>query len=142
MNIDCAALSVELLSGAILLIVSLTSVYFHNRVTRWGDKKREKILFELSVLRGKAIEIRNHGEKAELHGDELNKWLTSGTEVEQALVDKASEITKYEGKQLEWLDRVPGIPYSHIKNSDQIKKIWNLSGIILKTEMLLNKYRF
>jgi len=142
MDINWIKVSEGAYSGLITLIVSFFTVFFHSRLTRWGNRRRESILFDLAVPRGSGVELRNFGERAQLSPAEFEDWSAKVDAIERAIIDKAAELSKVEGKRLEYLDRVQPLSYPHIGSSAQVGKLQNLSGILLKSDMLLSKYRF
>jgi hypothetical protein len=114
MPIDWIKDSELALGGVITLSVSFISIFLHNRITKYGIKKRDDILFELAVLRGEGVKIRNEGEKGELPPEVLEGWLDRATVLEQAILDKAKQLSKVESKRLQYLGRVQAIQYNNI----------------------------
>ena len=142
MNINWVKVSEEVLSGGITLLVSFSTLLMHNWITARRDKRREGILFELATMRGKGVELRNYGERHELVGSDLSGWIVQVRQLESAMIAKASEVSGVEGKRLQYLDRVPALAYPDIANPDQLTALQNLSGLLVRSDTILAKYRF
>jgi hypothetical protein len=142
----------QLISGTITLLVSLIVAFItlskrekyqrdrDDRARRREGRRRrafQKKLAALGEARGAAVLVRNEGERATLTGADLTRWLRSMREAENALIDRASKVSKAAGSLVDWQDRVPGLPYAHIQDAGQRRALRNLSGAIIKAEMVI-----
>lgn len=106
---------------------------------RWKPKKAK--LLELAVRRAEAIVIRNEGEKRNLRGSELEGWVKRAKAAEQAMVEKATEVDGLDGHLVDWQDRPAQLSHPRFMARDQKKYLNNLSGAIIRAEVVLSKYR-
>ncbi len=68
------------------------------------DRRRHKILKELTVIMGKAIKHRNIGEQRAFTDE--NEWIQEAKSIEAEAVAKANNLSSTAGSLVEWLDRV------------------------------------
>ena len=84
MSIDWVKVSEAVLAGCLTLIVSFATVIFHNWLSGRREKKKENTLYQLAVLRGKGVELRNRGKQSELTADDLQDWLSKVKHLDRA----------------------------------------------------------
>ena len=142
MTIDWVKVSELVLSGIITLLVSFGTLLLYFKFTEIRNKKREGILYDVSLLRGTGIQLRNQGEEKEFSEEMLKEWQLKVKELETVIIQKASEFSKVESKRLDDLDRVRPLSYINIHNSHQITTLQNLSGILERADELLRKYHY
>jgi len=147
-GIDCVKVTSELFAGLITLSIAAFSVWASHRYQQKRDRERadveaaerqelERRLAALGVARGAAVRIRNEGEKRSLQGVELFAWLRSMLQAEQAMIDRANEVSDAVGSLVDWQDRTPGLPYTHIQDAGQRRALNNLSGAIARAETVI-----
>jgi hypothetical protein len=142
MKIDWAKVSELVLSGIITLLVSFGTLLLYFKFKEMRNNKREGILYDVSLLRGTGIQLRNQGEVKEFSEEMLREWQLKVKELETVIIQKASEFSKIESKRLDDLDRVRPLSYINIHNSQQITTLQNLSGILERADELLRKYHY
>lgn len=129
-------------SGVITLLVGMALVALNVPVRRWANRKKQAKIDELAELRGEAIAHRNIGLHEVLHGKALTDWVSEAKGLEQALIDKAREISKGDGSLLDHQDWVADMRvFVGIPEGDQRTTLRNLSGVILRAERVLTKWR-
>jgi|GEM_PF-6469041 len=98
----------------------------------WNLRKH-KIIKELIVIMGQAIEHRNAGEKRKFIDEK--EWIQKAKIIEKNVIAKAKELSSTTGSLFEWLDRVP--PYDP---GDEVEKyLAILSTIIARIRELMER---
>lgn len=97
------------------------------------DKRRHRILRELTAIMGDAIKHRNDGE-AKTYADE-DEWVRRAKEIESEAIAKANELSSTAGSLIQWLDRVE--PW-HV-SSERERYISILSKVIERIRELLER---
>lgn len=147
-GINWVNVSEALLAGGITLAITLIAILLRDKQQRKRDAEKdakdeqrsrefEAKVAELGVARGAAVKIRNTGEQGSLSGKALQDWLASAKDAERKMVDRASAVSEASGSLVDWQDRPPGLPYSSIQDPAQRKMLRNLSGAIIKAEMVI-----
>jgi hypothetical protein len=85
------------------------------------DRRKHRILRELTVLMGRAILHRNIGERGEF--TDAAEWARQAEEIEKEAVAKANELSSTAGSLVDWLDRVE--PYEPTSEVEKYKSILN-----------------
>lgn len=102
-------------------------------IAYFWDRRRHRILKELTDIMGRAIEHRNAGE----HGSFTDKgeWISEAKQIETEAVTKASELSSTAGSLVQWLDRVPAW-----NTSNQVERYVSiLSKVIERIRELLER---
>jgi len=68
------------------------------------DRRKHKILKELTEIMGRAIKHRNIGEQGGY--DDVDEWVRQAKQIEKEAVEKAKQLSTTAGSLVEWLDRV------------------------------------
>ena len=97
------------------------------------DRRKHRILRELTEIMGRAISHRNIGER-QSYADE-NEWVRQAAAIEAEAVEKADELSTTAGSLVEWLDRVE--PWDRTSEVDRSVKI--LSKVIERIRDLLER---
>ena len=71
------------------------------------DRRKHRILRELTIIMGQAIKHRNIGKRGP--ADEA-QWVKKARSIERKAVHKARELSSTAGALVEWLDRVDPYP--------------------------------
>lgn len=71
------------------------------------DRRKHRILKELTEIMGEAIKHRNIGEKGPPNTAE---WVKEAGRIERKAIRKAGELSSTAGALVEWLDRVEPYP--------------------------------
>jgi hypothetical protein len=141
--IDWVKVSEQALAGGITLLVGFALLWLGKWVDRQRALPKERVLLELGELRGKGVDLRNWGEARVLKGAQLGNWLAKARQVEDEIIAKAGELSKFEGQRLMWLDRVRAYPrYPESMSNEQKQMLWNLGGLFERCDALMAKYRF
>jgi hypothetical protein len=69
------------------------------------NRRRHKILRELTAIMARAIKHRNVGEQKTF--TDQNEWIREAKSIEDEAVAKARQLSSTAGSLVEWLDRVP-----------------------------------
>ena len=97
------------------------------------NRRRHKILSELTLIMGRAIKHRNIGERS-LFTDQ-SQWLQDAKTIVGEAVAKARELSSTAGSLVEWLDRVP--PWN--VNNEVERYVSILSKTIERIQELLER---
>src|SRR3990170_3125926 len=119
-----ADLWANILGGVVAAGLIALAAYLWNR-------RRHKVLKELTVIMGKAIKHRNIGERQAF--TDQNEWIREAKSIEAEAVAKANDLSSTAGSLVEWLDRVP--PWDVASEGDQYVSI--LSKVIERIRELL-----
>src|SRR6478672_580065 len=71
------------------------------------DRRKHRILKELTEIMGRAIEHRNRGERLKSPKKAQAEWIQQAKAIEKEAVLKANELSSTAGSFIQWLDRVP-----------------------------------
>jgi hypothetical protein len=140
--IDWVKLSELVCASSLTLIVSFLLLLINRELAKRREKTREEYLIDVAGLRGEGNWLRNRGEARPLQGEGLRDWLWLVDKLENALLRKAELVSRVDRLRLEWLDRVGILHYPPQYSHAQAKRLWALSGIIERADVLLGKYRF
>jgi hypothetical protein len=97
------------------------------------NRRRHKILRELTEIMGKAIQHRNVGEQKAF--TDQNQWVQNAKSIQQEAVAKATELSSTAGSLVEWLDRVD--PWN--MNNEVERHVSFLSKVIERIRQLLER---
>ena len=141
MDIDWVKISTEALRGVVDLVIGGIGAYVVYQIQKRRDKRKGAILLELSRMRREGVVLRNEGHK-EMERMESDDWVSRVQEFDQALIDKAKELSPAEGEKLAILDRVPVMQFSPGVNKYPLyrQKMQNFSERLRRLELLLDKY--
>jgi len=121
-----ADLWANILGGVVAAGLIALAAYLWNR-------RRHKVLKELTVIMGKAIKHRNIGERQAF--TDQNEWIREAKSIEAEAVAKANDLSSTAGSLVEWLDRVP--PWDVASEVDKYVSI--LSKVIERIRELLER---
>lgn len=97
------------------------------------DRKKHKILKELTEIMGRAIQHRNLGKNGKKKDEQ--DWVTQAKDIEAEAVAKAKELSSTAGSLVEWLDNID--PWN--VNNDVEKYISILNKVIERIRGLLER---
>jgi hypothetical protein len=97
------------------------------------DRKRHKILRELTEIMGLAIKHRNLGMSGKFTDKDV--WINQAKAIEADAIAKAKELSTTAGSLVEWLDKID--PWD--VNSEEKKYISILSTVITRIRGLLER---
>jgi hypothetical protein len=97
------------------------------------NQRRHKILRELTVIMGKAIQHRNIGERKTF--TDQDQWVHEAKLIQVEAVSKARKLSSTAGSLVEWLDRVD--PWN--MNNEVEKYVSILSKVIERIRELLER---
>jgi len=97
------------------------------------NRRRHKILHELTAIMGRAIQHRNNGEQKAF--TDKNQWVQEAKSTQDEAVAKASELSSTAGSLVEWLDRVD--PWN--MNNEVERNVSILSKVIERIRELLER---
>lgn len=97
------------------------------------NRRRHRILKELTKIMGKAIKHRNIGKQGPLPDED--KWIREAKAIESEAIAKAKNLSSTAGSLVEWLDNVD--PW-HV-NSEVEKYVSILSKVIDRIRELLER---
>jgi len=95
------------------------------------NRRKHRILKELTEIMVRAIRHRNIGEK--LNGDDETLWVQQANVIENEAIAKANELSSSAGSLVNWLDRVdPWKADSEVQRSISIlsKVIERIRGLL------------
>lgn len=150
--IDWIAVSAQFVATSLTLVVAVIGIYIRHKLIQKREaqkaadeqRRRQELELKLAKLgeaRGEAIRIRNDGEKQNLSGARLFSWLRLMIRAERAMIAAGYDISPADGNIIDYQDRPPGLAYRHINDAGQARGLRNLSGAIIRVEIVLNKYR-
>ena len=87
----------NIVGGVVAAVLIALAVYLR-------DRRKHRILRELTELMGRAIEHRNIGDQKAFA--DSGEWVRQANAIEDEAVAKAKELSSTAGSLVEWLDRV------------------------------------
>ncbi len=117
---------VSIVGGVVTAGLLALTAYLWNR-------RRHKILSELTLIMGRAIKHRNIGEQSAF--TDQSQWLQEAETIVGEAVAKSRELSSTAGSLVEWLDRVP--PWNVNNEVDRYVSI--LSKTIERIQELLER---
>lgn len=96
------------------------------------DRRKHRILKELTAIMGKAILHRNLAEKGSVNSA---RWVKKAKRIEKEAIAKARELSPTAGALVEWLDRVEPYP----SGSERKKYLAILNKVIERIRELLER---
>jgi len=97
------------------------------------DRRKHRILKDLTEIMGRAIKHRNIGEQRAFTDEE--EWVGQAKAIEQEAVAKAKELSSTAGALVEWLDRVP--PWNVTSDVDRYVSV--LSTVVERIRGLMER---
>ncbi len=98
------------------------------------DRRKHKILRELTDIMGQIIEYRNIGEKRSY--SDKKEWIRTAKALEDKAFNKASELSTKAGSFIKWLDRIPPL-----QGNDEVAfYVSILSTIVVRIRGLLERH--
>jgi len=97
------------------------------------DRRKHKILKDLTEIMGRAIKHRNTGEQRGFNDEK--EWVRQARDLHDEAVAKAKELSSTAGALVEWLDRVP--PWN--VSSDVERYVSILSTVVERIRGLMER---